>query len=337
MRGGLLLVLVLASACGPRVDASAPTPAADEPIAAAPATGDFRWTVGDDTHVLRAGAARVGEGGWLELVLVDGELDEPCALASTLDPRNGPPRVRVDVPRGLDSAWPVGLPISPDTLRVQPLSVDVSQIHVQRYALELEAVDAKPGGRVTGRLAWITPKRTELGLAVPRTVGEGRFDVPLCATRSELDALPAARAIAPSGPVKGRTSSGPFASGRAFAILGATSEGVPPHVARLELYPDPLVLCATREEAKGTAVVIGLDVDTSLGERLKTRQPITTAKCDAGKLAWDCFGPQRAFRGFVQLDVAEPRVGGEVRGTLAIEAPNGAGITGTFEAEVCAP
>lgn len=330
------MLLVLASACGPRVDPSAPTAAADEPIAAAPASGDFRWTVGDDTHVLRAGAARVGEGGWLEIVLVDGELDEPCALASTLDPLNGPPRVRVDVPRGLDVAWPIGVPISPDTLQIQPQAPGAPAIRVLRYALELEAIEAKPGGRVTGRLAWITPKRSESGATVPRTVGEGRFDVPLCATPSQLAALPAPRAVSPSGPVKGRTSSGPFASGRVLAILGPTSEGVPPHVARLELYPDPLVACATRALAKGTAVVIDLDVETGLGERVKTRQPVTTVKCDAGKLAWDCFGPQRAVRGFVRLDVVEPRVMGAVRGSVAIEGAEGAGIAGGVEAEVCA-
>src|SRR5262249_26917540 len=158
-------------------------------------------------------------------------------------------------------------------------------------------------GRVTGRLAWVgQPKDAAHGVEVT-TLGEGQFDVPLCATQPEIDAVASTKPRPidpPTTPAQGTTTTGAFTSARAFAVLRSWY-GLPPHPARIELTTDPLVDCGTRATAKGTSLRIDLDAGTALGRHNGTRQPIGDVECGAGATTWDCMGDATSARGFIEV------------------------------------
>jgi hypothetical protein len=308
-------------------------------IDAAPARGDFRWTVGDDAHVLRSGRVTLGAGGRLQFALADREAPHACGddLAN-LPPTEGPARLTLQIPRGLDVEWPIRRPVSPETLELFPHSGERATFRVRRYAIEIDAIELRPGGRVTGRLTFISAPRATAEGTRPRSFGEGRFDLPLCASASEiaaLSSLPKPRKFDPSGPVKGRTESGGFLAARVFADL-VRAPGLPAHVARLELHADPFVACETRATAKGTSLIVEIDLETGLGGRVGVRQPVGPVHCAAGKLSWECFGSEPSVRGFVEIRASDLRPGGRLTGALAIDGA-GAQISGLFDAELCAP
>lgn len=340
-RAFVLPVVVLLLAGCPR-PVEAPPPAHDE-VHALPASGDFSWSIGDQPHPLRAGAAFFAPGGALEIVMADVEVASPCELvATTRDPNSGPERVRVRVPRGLDVDYPLHRSISPDMLQLPPL--DPKQAHsggrlVPRYSLELESVDWKPGGRIVGHIAWVgLPPSSANGVSIS-TFGEGRFDLPLCAPQSDIDLLallPKPHQVpSPTGPIHGSTLTGPFHAVRAFAELRPW-QGLPPHVTRIELYPDPFVTCETRATAKGTAIFVEIDSETGLGKHLGVREPIGELQCRAGSTNWDCLGDPLGIRGFVELREVDLRVGGHVRGAIAVEGAKGSGVLGALDVDVCA-
>ena len=333
--------------------ACTPAPAPKPPppvtiVAAAPASGDFDWSFGETRHPLRAGAAFLGVGGALELVLADGDVSSPCDIVGvTADPSRGPERVRVHVPRGLDEPWPLHRAISPGALLLQPLAGTAADEarRVARWELELESIAPTPGGRVTGRLAWIGPSSgaSSVGAGAAagesRSFGEGRFDLPLCASQPELDAvasLPPTRAIDPgAAPLHGTTSSGAFTSARAFAVIRPWF-GLPPHPIRIELVSDPLASCATRRDARGTALLVDVDSGTGLGAHDGSRQPVGAVECRAGTTTWDCLGAPAITRGFVEVHARDLRVGGHLRGSMAIAGGPGTLVAGAFDAELCA-
>jgi hypothetical protein len=329
--------------CGcPRAKQPPPSPTSTA-FTAQPASGDFDWSIDDQRHPLRAGAAFFGAGGSLELVLADADVATPCdAKKLAADPERGVERVRVHLPRGLDVDWPIGHVVSPGTLQLHPL--DRSKINaggriVPRYELELSSIEVKPGGRVIGRLAWVgQPKDAAHGVDAA-TLGEGQFDVPLCATQPEIDAVVSTKPRPidpPSTPAQGSTTTGAFTSARAFAVLRSWY-GLTPHPARIELYTDPLVDCGTRATAKGTSLLVDLDAGTALGRHNGTRQPIGAVECVAGTTKWDCMGDAASARGFIEVRESDLRIGGRLRGVIAIAGPSGALVQGAFDAQLCAP
>jgi hypothetical protein len=333
----ILGVIATLSACGPKEAPRTATPAPTH-IDATPASGDLAWTIGDTSRPLRSGAALVGPGGRLLLYfshLALAETDRPCDARDALrNPSGGPERVFAEVPRGLDAPYPLGRTVSPEPLQLLPLAKGVSPGAAPRvfhHGLELTSIDWKPGGRVLGRVAWMSSS--------PATFGEGRFDLPLCATQKELDALeqlPKTHPVAPTGLVKGRTATTSFTLARAFAEI-APHHDLPPHPARLELYSDPLVTCETRHAGKGVTLFVDIDPETALGRRNATRQPIRAVECASGTLRFACFGDRDAVHGFVDLRETDLRVGGAVRGTLAVEGEGTASVAGTFDVELCKP
>lgn len=336
----LIALAATTSAC-PRPAAPTPPPTSDTNVPADPATGDFSWSTGDVRHPMRAGAIFLTPGGGLDLVLAEFDARSPCALHDdVLDPTRGPERVYVHVPRGLDVEYPVHRAISPELLQLQPLErkkPNAGGRAVARYELELESLELRPGGRAVGRLAWVgVAPGAAPGIEI-ETFGEGRFDVPLCASRAAVDALaalPAPRTPALTMPVTGQTLTGPFTVRRAFADLRPWF-GLPPHVTRLELYPDPFVTCATRATAKGTALLIDIDSGTGLGKHNGSRQPLSSVECRAGTTTWDCLGDAPSIRGFIEVSDSDLRVGGHFRGALALEGERVTAVAGTFDVEIC--
>lgn len=340
--GGILIValagLALAGCGGARASTTVAPPKPLPP--AAPARGDFTWSIGDAHHPIRAGVARLLPGGAVEIVLADVDVEPPCALlapAAAGAPALAPERVRVVVPRGLDVDYPLGRPISPAPLTLESSLQVPFERDVARYSLIVEELQLRGGGRVSGRLAWVDPPRGRGEQRLAGTFGEGRFDLPLCVSRAELDALgalPAARVVAPRGALRGRTLDGAFIAARAFAIV-ESAPGVPPHVDRIELWSEPLVGCLDRAAAKGTAIVVGVDPETGMGQRLGARQPVVRAECMRARSRWDCLGEGGQLRGFVELLSVDARIGGEVRGALAIDGAGEASVAGELVAEVC--
>ena len=336
----LFVVCATMLAC-PHPSAPPPPPTSDTNVAADPATGDFSWSTGEVRHPMRAGAVFLTPGGGLDIVLADADAKAPCALHDDVpDPTRGPERVYVHVPRGLDVDYPLHRAISPELLQLQPLDrkkPNAGGRAVARFELELESLDLRPAGRVVGRLAWVGVAPGAAPGIELETFGEGRFDVPLCASRSAVDALatlPAARVPNLTVPVTGATLTGPFTVQRAFADLRPWF-GLPPHVTRLELYPDPFVTCATRATAKGTALLLDVDSGTGLGKHNGTRQPLDSIECRAGTTTWDCFGDPPSIRGFIEVTDSDLRVGGHFRGALAIEGERATTVAGTFDVEIC--
>jgi hypothetical protein len=150
----------------------------------------------------------------------------------------------------------------------------------------------------------------------------------------EVASLPPPRDPKTSGPLTGTTLTGPFTAQRAFADLRPWF-GLPPHLTRLELYPDPFVTCATRAAAKGTALLVDIDSGTGLGKHNGTRQPLSTIECRAGTTTWDCLGDTPSIRGYIEVHDSELRVGGHFRGALAIEGERATTIAGQFDVEIC--
>lgn len=334
MRKGLALSIVLVSACGPK-EAPRPPPLPPEPIVAAPASGDLSWSVDETSHPMRAGAVSIGPGGRLELVFADAKVDKACdVVASMRDPQKGPERVRIDVPRGLDVDYPLGRKISSEPLRLLPVagkSESATARTLGRYGLELESIEWKPGGRVVGRVAWVS--------SFPQTFGEGRFDLPLCASQVEIDGLAKIskpHPIDPKGAVKGKTANAAFVAARGFADVRPAS-GLPPHISRIELSSDPLATCASRGGPHTTSVLVDIDPETGLGKRNASRQPIRDASCEGNHVRWQCFGERENVRGFVELRETDLRVGGSVKGALAIEGDKGSAVSGEFDLELCKP
>jgi hypothetical protein len=335
VRRSWILLFVLVGCSGARGNGSVTPP---KPLLPATvARGDFTWSIGEQTHPIRAGAARILPGGAVEIVLADTDVDPPCAL---LEPgRAAVPRerIRLRVPRGLDVEYPLGRPISPAPIAIDSATVEPFDGDIARYSLVLDDVQLRSGGRVLGKLAWLDPPRLRGDKKLLGSFGEGRFDVPLCATQPDLDvvaSLPGVHAVAPRGGIRGRTVDGAFLGARAFAIL-QTTPGASPRIDHLELWTEPLVGCLDRANAKGTAVVLGVDPETGLGQRNGTRQPIVRADCQRARSRWDCLGEPELLRGFLELRAVDPRVGGEVRGVLALEGSGDTNVAGEIVAEVC--
>ncbi len=336
LRRALGVVALAASLGGCPREAAPPPPPIDGPIHAQPPSGDFTWSVGGQRHLLRAGAVSIGRGGGLDVVMADGEVGSPCDIVeSSLVATAGPERAYFHVPRGLDVEYPLRRTISPDVVQLQPIDrkkagAEADARIVPRYELELESLDLRPGGRVVGRIAWIGRE--------PTAYGEGRFDLPLCASQraiDELASLPGPRQLEPKGDVQGATLTGPFVAAHAFAVLRPWY-GLPLHPTLLELYPDPTLACATRHDGKGTGILIDIDSGTGLGKHNGTRQPLGAIECRAGKTTWDCLGDPPDIRGFIEVRQLDLRVGGKLRGALAIEGENGVSIAGLIDVELCA-
>jgi hypothetical protein len=338
VRKGPSVVIVLGGiafgACGPK-DVLRPPPPPPPPIVAAPASGDLSWSVDEVSHPMRTGAASIGPGGRIELLFADAKVEKACdAVATMRDPKTGPERVRVDVPRGLDVDYPLKRTVSSEPLRllpVDPKAQSATARNVARYGVEIETIEWKPGGRVVGHVAWVSPS--------PQSFGEGRFDLPLCATQAQiaaLDNVSKPHAIDPKGPVKGKTVSSAFVAARAFAEV-RTLPGLPPHIVRIELSSDPLATCASRGGPHTTSVVVDVDLETGLGKRNGSRQPIRDARCEGNHVTWPCFGESVNVRGFIELRETDLRVGGFLKGALAIEGIDESAVSGVFDVELCKP